>query len=132
MTRSRWTHVSLRLLVITIALLPLAGRAADAPKPGPFQPVGLWRFHHTDGTPFLARLMADQSATTDWGGGERGIWRWEGARVRVVYTDGWDDVLYLRDGRFRKAGYEPNADRCGTSSNDTGAEKLSDDPAATR
>ncbi len=102
---------------------------AAVPKP-PFDPVGLWRFHHTDGTPFHARLKADQTAATDWEGGERGIWRWEGDRVRVYYTDGWDDVLYLRDGAYRKAGYAPGADRCGAPSNDTGAEKLSGDPAA--
>ncbi len=123
-------RLSLHLLLIAAALLPGGAHAADAPKPSAFQPVGLWRFHHTDGTPFLARLSADQSAKTDWAGGERGLWRWEGERVRIVYTDGWDDVLYVKDGKFRKSGYEPNASRCGTASNDTTAEKLSERPDA--
>ena len=119
-----------RLFCLALAglmALPVATPAA-APQSHPFEPVGVWRFHHTDGTPFLARLRPDQSATTDWDGGERGIWRWEGDRVRLVYTDGWDDVLYAKDGRFRKAGYAPDADRCAAPSNDTAAEKLSDRP----
>lgn len=113
--------------VLFAMLLPCAAVAADA-KPT-FDPVGLWRFHHTDGTPFHASLKADQTAITDWADGERGIWRWEGDRVRVYYTDGWDDVLYARDGAYRKSGYAPDADRCGPASNDTGAEKLSSDPS---
>lgn len=114
--------------VLFAMFLSGAAFAADA-KPA-FDPVGLWRFHHTDGTPFHAWLKPDQTATTDWAGGERGIWRWEGERVRVYYTDGWDDVLYARDGLYRKSGYAPEADRCGPASNDTGAEKLSGDPAS--
>ena len=96
----------------------------------PFDPVGLWRFHHTDGSAFHGWLKPDQTATTDFDGGERGIWRWEGQRVRVYYTDGWDDVLYAAAGVYRKAGYAPDADRCGPASNDTVAEKVSGDPAA--
>ena len=114
-------------LIAAASVLVSTGALAQS---APFQPTGLWRFHHTDGTPFLARLHPDQSATTDWQGGERGIWRWEGQRVRLVYTDGWDDLLYMTDGRFRKAGYAPDADRCAAPSNDTAAEKLSDRPAA--
>ena len=116
-------------MVVLFALLICRVTWAGDAKPV-FDPVGLWRFHHTDGTAFLARLKPDQTATTDWAGGERGIWRWEGQRVRIYYTDGWDDVLYARDGGFRKSGYAPEADRCGPASNDTGAEKLLDDPAA--
>jgi len=114
--------------ILFVTLLPYAVVAGDA-KPA-FDPVGLWRFHHTDGTPFHAWLKPDQTATTDWAGGERGIWRWEGERVRVYYTDGWDDVLYARDGAYRKSGYAPGADRCGPASNDAGAEKLSGDPTS--
>lgn len=109
-------------------LLPCAALAADAKAP--FDPVGLWRFHHTDGSSFHAWLKPDQTATTDFDGGERGIWRWEGERVRVYYTDGWDDVLYAAGSVYRKAGYAPDADRCGPASNDTVAEKVSGDPAA--
>ncbi len=118
----RWFLGSTAALLV-LAALPAV--AADA-----FQPVGLWRFFHSDGQPFLARLQADQSATTDFGQGEVGIWRWEGSRVRLYYTDGWDDLLYLQDGKFRKAGYAPGADRCAAPSNDTAAEHLSDDPKA--
>jgi hypothetical protein len=117
-------HAKLAAAVL-MTLMPVAAPAGGQP----FDPVGLWRFHHTDGSPFSAWLKADRTATTDFGEGERGIWRWEGARVRVMYTDGWDDVLYLRDGEIRKAGYAPEADRCGPASNDTAAEKLEGDPA---
>lgn len=115
-----------RLVLALLLLLPATALAADRP----FQPVGLWRFFHTDGSPFLARLQADQSATTDFGQGEVGIWRWEGDRVRLYYTSGWDDLLYRRDGAFRKSGWAPGADRCAAASNDATAERLSDDPRA--
>ena len=114
--------------VLAALLFSASGEAAKT-KP-PFDAVGLWRFHHTDGTPFHAWLKDDQTATTDWDKGERGVWRWEGDRVRVYYTDGWDDVLYLKDGKFRKSGYAPGADRCAAPSNDTGAEKVSVNPDA--
>jgi hypothetical protein len=114
------------------AVAPPAASAQPAPPPRPFDPVGRWRFFHTDGTPFLARLMPDQTAATDWDGGERGIWRWEGnGAVRVLYTDGWDDLL-SRDpsgrGGFLKRGWAPGADRCRPPTNRGRAERLSDDP----
>jgi hypothetical protein len=91
--------------------------------------VGRWRFFHTDGTPFTARLAPDQSAATDWEGGEHGIWRWEGSTVRVTYTDGWDDQLVqTASGVLIKRGWSPEADRCGPASNQTGAERISSDP----
>ncbi len=125
--------MSHRTLIAALArglALGLLIAVSPASAANPFEPVGLWRFYHTDGTPFLARLLADQTATTDWAGGETGIWRWEGDRVRLYYTDGWDDVLYRRDGAFRKSGHAPGADRCAAPSNDTGADFLSRDPAA--
>lgn len=115
-----------RLVLVLLLCAPAAPAMAD----GSFHPVGLWRFFHTDGSSFLARLHPDQSATTDFGQGEVGIWRWEGSRVRLYYTDGWDDLLYRQDGSFRKSAWKPGADRCATPTNDTVAEHLSDDPAA--
>jgi hypothetical protein len=48
--------------------------------------------------------------------------------VRVIYTDGWDDLLVLApDGKFVKRGWSPDADRCGAASNQTAAEHLSTD-----
>jgi len=117
-------------VVAVAALLATAhGGHAQQPSAHKFDPVGRWRFLHTDGTPFTARLAPDQSAATNWEGGERGIWRWEGASVRLIYTDGWDDLLTLRpDGKFSKRGWAPDADRCAPASNDTAAEHLSADP----
>ncbi len=104
----------------------LAGSAAARP---PFDPVGRWRMHHTDGSVFFARLAADQSAATDFGGGEHGIWRWEGSGVRILYTDGWDDLLAVDgNGTFSKRGWSPGQDRCGPAENQTVAERLSPDP----
>lgn len=116
---------------IMAAMLLVAATAAHAqPAPQhPFDPVGRWRFFHTDGTPFTARLTADQSAATDFGGGEHGIWRWEGDAVRVIYTDGWDNLLRRKpDGGFTKSGWSPEADRCAAPSNTTAAQRLSPDP----
>ncbi|MGE0714425.1 MAG: hypothetical protein AB7P02_03200 [Alphaproteobacteria bacterium] len=117
------------LLASLLTLAAAPGIACAAAAREPFRPVGLWRFFHTDGSSFLARLRADQFATTDFGTGEVGIWRWEGDRVRALFTDGWDDLLYaLPGGGFRKSGWAPGADRCAAPSNDTAAVKLSDDP----
>ena len=116
-------------LVHCVAAAILITTAASAQQPQKFDPVGRWRFFHTDGTPFTARLGADQTAATDWDGGEHGIWRWEGAMVRMIYTDGWDDLLSIApDGHFVKHGWGPQADRCGSASNQTNAERLSADP----
>src|SRR3954452_2297936 len=126
------SHVGLAVLLVLGGLLTVApaGQAEQTP-PHAFDPVGRWRFFHTDGTAFTARLAADHSAATDWESGERGIWRWEGEVVRVIYTDGWDDALSLEpDGRFTKTGWSPEADRCGAPSNRTTADRLSDDPGA--
>ena len=111
-------------------LLAKEGRAQQVPPARPFDPVGRWRFFHTDGTPFLARLLADGTATTNWEGGERGIWRWEGNVVRVLYTDGWDDLLSASEtgSGFVKRGWAPEADRCGPPSNQTAAARLSPNP----
>lgn len=116
------------LLGLGLLILPVSGWAQQ-PAPHPFDPVGRWRFFHTDGKPFNARLMPDQSASTDFGSGERGIWRWEGQAVRVMYTDGWDDLLSLTaNGGYVKAGWAPDADRCAAPSNRAAAEKVSGDP----
>ena len=115
-----------------VALVAAIGSASAQPAARhDFDPVGRWRFFHTDGKPFIARLAADQTAATDFGGGdgERGIWRWEGQSVRVIYTDGWDDLLSrTADGHFSKAGWSPEADRCGPPSNRAAAEQISADP----
>ncbi|MGE4045788.1 MAG: hypothetical protein AB7F35_13110, partial [Acetobacteraceae bacterium] len=82
-----------------------------------------------DGTPFHVRLAPDHSAMSDFAAGEQGIWRWEGNAVRILFTDGWDDLLSKGpDGSFTHAGWAPQADRCGPSSNRGRGEKLSDDP----
>ncbi|MEJ0016797.1 MAG: hypothetical protein WDN25_09540 [Acetobacteraceae bacterium] len=113
------------MILLLAGIMPGWAQADDRP----FDPVGRWRFFHTDGTPFAARLSADQTAATNFGGGEHGIWRWEGNAVRMIYTDGWDDLVALApDGQFTKRGWGPDADRCGPASNQAKAERLSSDP----
>jgi hypothetical protein len=111
--------------ILALALLLCSMAVATA-----FDPVGLWRFHHTDGSVFYGRLYADQRATTDFGTGEVGIWRHEAESVRMAYTDGWDDLLHAVDGGFAKQSWEPGADRCAPPSNENPAERLSGDPDA--
>ena len=122
--------MNVRLMLLAVLLMVPLVQIGRAQQPqGKFEPVGRWRFFHTDGTPFTARLAPDHSAATDWEGGEHGIWRWEGSTVRVIYTDGWDDQLVQTANRvFVKRGWSPEADRCGPASNQTGAERISNDP----
>ena len=121
--------VACLVLAGAVVVVLLSGAPAQQTPPRPFDPVGRWRFFHTDGTPFNARLTVDHHADTDWEGGEHGIWRWEGNAVRMIYTDGWDDMLVLgQGGSFAKRGWSPDADRCGPASNETPAERLSTDP----
>jgi hypothetical protein len=127
MTSSLVRLAYLTTVLAAAAALPPSVRADTPPRP--FDPVGRWRFLHTDGSPFTARLAADHSAATDFGGGEHGIWRWEGSAVRMVYTDGWDDLVSLApDGVFAKRGWAPEADRCAPPSNQTKAERIAADP----
>ncbi len=123
------TAYAARFVTLAWLAVTFGAAAAAAQTRQPFDPVGRWRFYHTDGTPFLARLTADQIAQTDWEGGEHGIWRWEGNAVRIMYTDGWDDFLLLKpDGKMAKRGWAPDADRCAVASNETAADRLAADP----
>ena len=120
----------LRFVILATALLSPAGDALAQARPAqPFNPAGRWRFFHTDGSPFVARLGGDQTAAITFGYGETGIWRWEGPAVRVIYTDGWDDLLSRNsDGSFTKSGWAPGADRCAPPSNHTRAELVDGNP----
>lgn len=118
-------QLAITLFATAIALPSLA----QQPAAHDFNPVGRWRFFHTDGTPPTARLATDQAAATDWDGGEHGIWRWEDRAARVIYTDGWDDLLAPgRGGAFTKRGWSSETDRCGPASNQTAVQRLSPDP----
>jgi len=112
------------------ALLAAAGPVQAQQSPArTFDPVGRWRFFHADGTPFIVRLAADQSATSTGDVGQHGIWRWEGNAVRVIYTDGWDDFLAVgAEGGFVNRGSGPDSDRCGPAANQTKAERISTEP----
>jgi len=116
----------MRALVLSFALL-LLSLSAEAES---FDPVGLWRFHHTDGRIFYGRLYADQRAVTTFEGGEIGIWRAEGEAVRALYTDGWDDLIVATGSGFSKRSWGPGADRCGPPTNENPVEHLSADPDA--
>ena len=127
----RFACLTLTAALVTIGAMVVPVGHAQQAQAHKFDPVGRWRFFHTDGTAFTARLAPDQTAATNWEGGEHGIWRWEGDAVRVIYTDGWDDLLVLgSDGHFAKRGWSPDADRCAAASNEAPAERLSTDPGA--
>ncbi len=124
----------IRILASLIVFLALASPAAA--EGGDFDVVGLWRFHDGDGSVFHARLYADQTASTDLGqNGERGIWRHEelpngAVAVRILYTDGWDDLLLAKGEGFTKRSWDSRSDRCGPPGSETAAEYLSANPDA--
>jgi hypothetical protein len=117
----------MRCVLSVLAGVWLAGTAfAQSP---PFEAVGRWRLLHTDGTGFMARLTPAHYASTDFGDGENGIWRWEGSALRLMFTDGWDDVVTREpDGTFVKRAWGPGADRCGPPTNSGPAQHISGDP----
>ena len=114
-------------LAIGLSVLMVTSSVASQDAKYPFNPVGEWRAYHSDGKPFEMVLRADKTAETDFGKGEKGIWRWEGERVRVLFTDGWDDVIERHEGALRKRSWEPGADRCGPPTNVGPVEPLSND-----
>ena len=120
-------HLRHKLGVACMAAALFAATSAGAqhiPRPGrslALPPHRRYPLHRTSGA------RSDRSHGLE--GGERGIWRREGSAVRMIYTDGWDDLVSIgADGVFAKRGWSPDADRCGPASNQTKAERLSNDP----
>lgn len=94
----------------------------------PFDPVGRWRSYHKDGTSFDLRLFTDGSARSTADGGQQGTWNWEGEAVRIVFTDGWDDVLGIgEEGQMVKKSWGPGTERSQPSKNVSEVELLSRD-----
>jgi hypothetical protein len=56
----------------------------------------------SDGKLIQLVLRAAKVAETDFGKGEKGIWRLEGEGVRVLFTDGWEDVIESHEGALRQ------------------------------
>jgi len=121
------TSHSKMALAVGLSWLMATSSVASEDAKHPFNPVGEWRAYHSDGKPFQMVLRADNTAETDFGKGEKGIWRWEGERVRVLFTDGWDDVIESHEGALRKRSWGPGADRCGPSTNSGPVEPQSKD-----
>ena len=94
----------------------------------PFEPVGVWRSYHKDGSSFEVRVFPDGSATSTADGGQRGMWSWEQKSVRIVFTDGWDDVLEAGEGgQMLKKSWGPGMDRSQPSKNVSRVDLLSRD-----
>lgn len=104
-----------------LALLSLAAAAEEA---YPFNPVGTWMVSHTDGKPFEITARADGSASSTWGKGEEGHWRFEGERLHFTWSDGWHDFIYREGKGFAKVAYEPGAPLTGKPTNRTSAERV--------
>jgi hypothetical protein len=108
-----------RLLALLIAVAALStGSFGQEASPRPFDPIGVWRSYHKDGTTFDVRLLPDGTASSTADGGQTGNWRWENDSVRIVFSDGWDDVLEItEDGQLIKRSWGPGADRAQPSKN---------------
>ena len=114
-----------RFLLLLLASNSIGALAQDRP----FDPLGVWRSYHKDGSSFEVRLLPDGSATSTADGGQQGTWSWEGKSVRIVFTDGWDDVLEVGDGgQVLKKSWGPGVDRSQPSKNVSEVELLSREP----
>jgi hypothetical protein len=92
--------------------------------------VGIWRSYHKDGTSFDVSLLPGGIARSTADGGQQGTWRWEGTSVRIVFTDGWDDVLEIGEGgKMLKKSWGPGMDRSQPSKNVSRIELLTRKPA---
>lgn len=118
-----WRPLSCLLAVTAVALVNIAQA-----QQRPFDPVGTWRSYHKDGSAFDLRLFPDGSARSTADGGQQGTWNWEGESVRIVFTDGWDDVLETDEGgQMVKKSWPPGAERRQPSKNVSRVELLSRD-----
>jgi hypothetical protein len=103
------------LIAVAALSTSLLGQEAS---PRPFDPIGVWRSYHKDGTSFDVRLLPDGTASSTADGGQTGNWRWENNSVRIVFGDGWDDVIEMgEDGQLIKRSWGPGADRKQPSKN---------------
>jgi hypothetical protein len=120
-----WRRISLLIALTAVAISGIAHA-----QHRPFDPVGAWRSYHEDGTSFVLRLFADGTARSTADGGQQGIWSWEGESVRIVFNDGWDDVLEAgQDGQMVKKSWGPGVGRSQPSKNVSRVELLSRDPS---
>jgi hypothetical protein len=108
-----------RLLALLIAVAaPSTSSSGQEASPRPFEPIGVWRSYHKDGTSFDVRLLPDGTASSTADGGQTGNWRWENDSVRIIFSDGWDDVIEVGDdGQLIKRSWGPGADRKQPSKN---------------
>lgn len=120
-----WRRISLLLALAAVALVSVAHA-----QNRPFDPVGTWKSYHKDGTSFDLRLYPDGSARSTADGGQLGSWTWDGETVRIVFNDGWDDVLEAGEGgQMVKKSWGPGVDRSQPSKNVSRVELLSRDPS---
>lgn len=117
-----------RILSFLVALMAVSVVTIAQAQDRSFDPVGTWRSYHKDGTAFDLRLLPDGSASSTADGGQEGKWSWEDKAVRIVFTDGWDDVLEMGEGgQMLKKSWGPGTDRSQPSRNVSRIELLSRD-----
>jgi len=118
-----------KVLTFLVGIIVLTtGSSAGRTQDGPFGPVGTWQSYHKDGSSFEICLFPDGRAASSADGGQQGTWRWEGKSVRIIFTDGWDDVLEAsEDGQMLKKSWGPGVDRSQPSKNVSRVERMSRD-----
>jgi len=90
----------------------------------PFECVGVWKVADSAGKTFHITVKEDGTATTDWEGGEQGVWEVEGQTIHVRYTDGWHDILMKDGDGYKKIAFGPGMPLDGKPENTTPAVRV--------
>ena len=71
-------------------------------------------------------LRADQTATKSHVPQATGTWQLVNGEARVVWSDGWRDIIRREGNRYRKIAFGPGRDFDSPSSNTDTADRLTD------
>lgn len=79
----------------------------------PADPTGVWSTTDDQGRPFDILLYPNGQAVSTWSfgtagaKGERGFWRKKGAKILILFSDGWTDILDFSTEPPTHRGFEP-------------------------
>lgn len=102
------------------------GHTRNAETNGLQQFVGAWEIGRpeTGGQPkFIMKLNADFSASKSHVPQATGTWQWVKGEARIVWSDGWRDIIRKQGDRYRKIAFGPGLDFDAPASNTDSAYK---------